>query len=81
MHTYRLDPALKSLGKRLDSILWDIAQLPLSPPIEELLKRLELAEAKQDATAATPDLDDVIDELLLAAPRNLAGTSDLCTPG
>ena len=81
MHTYRLDPALKSLGKRLDSILWDIAQLPLSPPIEELLKRLELAEAKQDATAATPDLDDVIDELLLAAPRNLAGTSDLRTPG
>ena len=81
MHTYRLDPALKSLGKRLDSILWDIAQLPLSPPIEELLKRLELAEAKQDATAATPDLDDVIDELLLSAPRNLAGTSDLRTPG
>ena len=81
MHTYRLDPALKSLGKRLDSILWDIAQLPLSPPIEELLKRLELAEAKQDATAATPDLDDVIDELLLVAPRNLAGTSDLRTPG
>ena len=81
MHTYRLDPALKSLGKRLDSILWDIAQLPLSPPIEELLKRLELAEAKQDATAATPDLDDVIDELLLATPRNLAGTSDLRTPG
>ena len=40
MHTYRLDPALKSLGKRLDSILWDIAQLPLSPPIEELLKHL-----------------------------------------
>jgi hypothetical protein len=81
MHTYRLDPALKSLGKRLDNILCDIARLPLSPPIEELLKRLELAEAKQDATAATPDLDDVIDELLLAAPRNLAGTSDLRTPG
>ncbi len=49
MHTYRLDPALKSLGKRLDSILWDIARLPLSPPIDELLKRLELAEARATA--------------------------------
>ena len=70
MHTYRLDPALKCLGKRLDSILWDIARLPLSPPIEDLLKRLELAEAKQDAAAA-PDLDDVLDELLYGTPRNL----------
>ena len=49
MHAYRLDPALKSLGKRLDSILWDIARLPLSPPIDELLKQLELVEVRATA--------------------------------
>jgi hypothetical protein len=37
------------LGKRLDSILWDIARLPLSPPIEELLNRLELTEKRYSA--------------------------------
>ena len=39
-------PLIKSLGKRLDSILCDIARLPLSPPIEELLARLEHAEGR-----------------------------------
>jgi hypothetical protein len=49
MHTYRLDPALKSLGKRLDNILCDIARLPLSPPMDELLQQLHRTE--QDETA------------------------------
>jgi hypothetical protein len=44
--TYKMDPTLKSLGKRLDSILFDIARLPLSPTIEELLKRLDQDKKK-----------------------------------
>ena len=40
MTDFKLDPTLKSLGKRLDSILIDISRLPLSPSIEELLRRL-----------------------------------------
>ena len=43
----RVDPALGSMGKRLDSILCDIARLPLSPPMEELLARHHQAEAKE----------------------------------
>ena len=44
MTDFKLDPTLKSLGKRLDSILIDIARLPLSPPIEELVRRLHDGE-------------------------------------
>jgi hypothetical protein len=40
MTDFKLDPTLKGLGKRLDSILIDISRLPLSPPIEELLRQL-----------------------------------------
>ena len=40
MTDFKLSPTLKSLGKRLDGILLDIARLPLSPPIEELLRQL-----------------------------------------
>lgn len=62
MDRYKLDPTLARLGKRLDSILWDIAQLPLSPPLEELLQRLRSAEREQDAPRmqrASPIADHV----------------------
>jgi hypothetical protein len=46
MTDFKLDPTLKSLGKRLDSILVDISRLPLSPPIAELLGQLESGKKK-----------------------------------
>jgi hypothetical protein len=53
MTDFKLDPTLKSLGRRLDSILVDISRLPLSPPIAELLRRLHDGEKKR----STPSLD------------------------
>jgi hypothetical protein len=53
MTDFKLDPTLKGLGKRLDSILIDISRLPLSPPIDELLRQLRDGEKRRP----TPSID------------------------
>jgi hypothetical protein len=54
MTTYKLDPTLITLGKRLDSILIQISMLPLSPPIEELLRQLSENEKGRTCRVARP---------------------------
>lgn len=54
MTTYKLDPTLKALGERLDSILIQISMLPLSPPIEELLRELDRAEKGTHVSLVRP---------------------------
>lgn len=54
MTDFKLDPTLKSLGKRLDSILIDISRLPLSPSIEELLRRLHDGKMERSTLQSTP---------------------------
>lgn len=44
MTDFKLDPTLRGLGRHLNSILIDISRLPLSPPMEELLRRLHGGE-------------------------------------
>jgi hypothetical protein len=47
MTDLKLNPTLKSLGKRLDAILIEIARLPLSPPIEDLLRQLHEGQSER----------------------------------
>jgi hypothetical protein len=47
MTDLKLNPTLRSLGRRLDAILIEIARLPLSPPIEELLRQLQDGESER----------------------------------
>lgn len=54
MTDFKLDPTLKGLGKRLDSILIDIARLPLSPPLEELLRQLHDGEKERSTLPIVP---------------------------